>query len=58
MLDFTNIQNPEQYAGKWIAFIIDEATNTTTVLYSGESVYDVVNSTEVQDKKYVLHKFQ
>lgn len=57
MLDFKDILIPEQYSGKWVAFEIDSINSTIIVLYAGNSVYEVVNSNEVQGKEYVLHKF-
>lgn len=54
-MDFTNIENPENYTGQFVAFV---ATPTSIkVLASADCIRDLVNKPEVQGFEYAIHKF-
>ena len=55
MLDFTNIPNPENYAGMWVAFVINELAQTVEVIASAHSISELTQLAGSAD--YIIHKF-
>jgi hypothetical protein len=42
MIDFANIENPAQYAGKWVAFRVEG--ENATVLMQADTLGDMINA--------------